>query len=160
MAAGEDSAGSADSGTVLPDVLLRFASAPQGFILGAILTPILSGLNDVVVRILDLIVFVFNGDGPGLVGTYGLADIPLFIGTNLVAIGSTIGGSASGGGLLGILSRIVDAGTAFASAGGPLAPIILAGEVVAVTYVLAWVGQRVILVIADAVPGLAGVLGT
>lgn len=155
-------ASSPDSGSdsALPEVLTRFASAPQGFILGAVLTPILSGVNDVLIRILDLITYVFQGDGPGLVGTYGLADIPVFIGTELVAVGSTIGGSASGGGLLGILSRIVDAGTAFASAGGPLAPIILAAEVVVAAYVLAFIGQRVILVMADAVPGVAGVLGT
>ena len=148
-------------GYSLPETLKRFAKSPQGFILGAILSPLINGLNDVVVTFLDLIVFVFRGSGPGLVGTYGIADVPLFIGTKLIGIGSTIGGSAvDGTGVLGILDRIVGAGTQIASIGGPLAPIILAGEIVVVVYVLAFVTERIILVIADAVPGAAGILGT
>mgnify|MGYP000158397621 CR=1 FL=1 len=155
------SSGGSDSDYTLPETLSRFASSPQGFILGAILSPLLRGLENIVVTVLDLITFVFQGDGPGLTGTFGIADIPLFIGTKLVGIGATIGGSAiEGTGLLGLLSRLVDAGTSFASMGGPLAPVILAGEVVVVVYVFAWTTQRIILVIADAVPGLAGVLGT
>jgi len=153
--------GGGDGGYTLPETLRRFASSPTGFILGAILSPLLRGLNSVVIEFLDLITFVFQGSGPGLVGTLGLADIPLFIGTELVEIGATIGGSSvEGTGLLGIVSTVVDAGTAFASIGGPLAPIILAGEVVVVVYVFAFITQRIILVIADAVPGLAGILGT
>jgi len=145
----------------IPEVLYRFAGAPQGFILGALLTPLLSGLNSIVVGLLDLIVFVFQGDGPGLVGTLGLADIPLFLGRELVDAGSTIGGSAvDGTGLLGVLDTIVSIGTSFASLGGPLAPVILAGEVVVVAYAFAFVARRTILVIADAIPGAAGLLGT
>ncbi|WP_050032292.1 hypothetical protein [Halorubrum halophilum] len=148
-------------GYTLPQSLQRFARSPQGFILGAILSPLLEGLNDAVVQFLDLIVFVFEGSEPGLVGTYGIADIPLFIGTQLVNIGATIGGSASDGtGFLGLVDRLVEAAVGFATVGGPLAPIILAGEVVVVVWLLAFIGRRIILVIADAVPGLAGVLGT
>ncbi|EMA71952.1 hypothetical protein C462_04220 [Halorubrum distributum JCM 13916] len=142
-------------------MLLTFASAPQGFILGALLEPLLSGLNSVVVGLLDLIVFVFQGDGPGLTGTLGLADIPLFIGDTLIGVGSTVGGSAiDGTGILGVVDRIVETFVGFASIGGPLAPLILAGEVVVVTYVLVVIARRTILVIADAIPGAAGVLGT
>ena len=161
---GGGSSGGSDDGFspfTLPLTLRRFAASPQGFILGAILSPLLRGLENVVVTVLDLITFVFQGDGPGLTGTFGIADIPLFIGTTLVDIGAEIGGSAiEGEGILGLLSTLVDAGTSFASMGGPLAPIILAGEVVVVVYVFAWTTQRIILVIADAVPGLAGILGT
>ena len=153
--------GGADDGYTLPMTLQRLASSPTGFILGAILSPLLRGLNDIVVTFLNLITFVFQGSGPGLVGTLGLADIPLFIGTELVEIGAIIGGSSvEGTGLLGIVSEVIDAGTAFATLGGPLAPIILAGEVVVVVYVFAFVTERIVLVIADAVPGLAGILGT
>ena len=153
--------GGADDGYTLPMTLQRFASSPSGFILGAILSPLLRGLNSVVIEFLDLITFVFQGSGPGLVGTLGVADIPLFIGTELLEIGATIGGSSvEGTGLLGIVSEVIDAGTAFATLGGPLAPIILAGEVVVVVYVFAFVTERIVLVIADAVPGLAGILGT
>ena len=153
--------GGADDGYTLPVTLQRFASSPSGFILGAILSPLLRGLNSLVVTFLDLITFVFQGSGPGLVGTLGVADIPLFIGAELVEIGAAIGGSSvEGTGLLGIVSEVIDAGTAFATLGGPLAPIILAGEVVVVVYVFAFVTERIILVIADAVPGLAGILGT
>lgn len=153
--------GGGDDGYTLPVTLQRFASSPSGFILGAILSPLLRGLNGVVIEFLDLITFVFQGSGPGLVGTLGVADIPLFIGTELVEIGAIIGGSSvEGTGLLGIVSTVIDAGTAFASIGGPLAPIILAGEVVVVVYAFAFVAERIILVIADAVPGLAGILGT
>ncbi|WP_049902537.1 hypothetical protein [Halorubrum distributum] len=158
---GADDPDSGDGGSDLPETLQRFASSPTGFILGAILSPLLRGLNNIVVTFLDLITFVFQGSSPGLVGTLGLVDIPLFIGTELIEIGATIGGSSvEGTGLLGIVSTVIDAGTAFASIGGPLAPIILAGEVVVVVYVFAFVTERIVLVIADAVPGLAGILGT
>ena len=159
--AASTSDGGGDDGYTLPVTLQRFASSPSGFILGAILSPLLRGLNSVVIEFLDLITFVFQGSGPGLIGTLGVADIPLFIGTELLEIGATIGGSSvEGTGLLGIVSEVIDAGTAFATLGGPLAPIILAGEVVVVVYVFAFVTERIILVIADAVPGLAGVFGT
>ena len=82
----------------------------------------------------------------------------LHYGRRLVRIG--VPASVEGTGLLGIVSTVVDAGTAFATIGGPLAPIILAGEVVVVGYVFAFVTERIVLVIADAVPGLAGILGT
>lgn len=148
-------------GSSVPEVVLRFASAPQGFILGAVLSPLISGLESVVVGILDLIVFVFQGDGPGLVGTLGLADIPLFVGETLVGVGSTVGGSAvDGTGILGVVDRIVEALVGLASIGGPAAPIILAAEVVAVVYLFVVIGRRAILVIADAIPGAAGILGT
>ena len=158
---GVDDPEDGDGGSELPETLQRFASSPTGFILGAILSPLLRGLNNIVITFLDLITFVFQGSGPGLIGTLGLADIPLFIGTELVEAGALIGGSSvEGTGLLGIVSTVVDAGTAFASIGGPLAPVILAGEVVVVVYVFAFVTERIVLVIADAVPGLAGILGT
>lgn len=159
---GTDDPDSGDDGSSsLPQTLQRFVSAPQGFILGAVLTPLLNGLNSIVVGALDLIVFVFQGDGPGLDGTLGVADIPLFIGSKLVTVGSIIGGSAADGtGLLGALDTIVSIGTTFATFGGPLAPVILAGEVVLVAYVFAFVVRRIILVIADAIPGAAGLLGT
>ncbi|TKX85761.1 hypothetical protein EXE43_11965 [Halorubrum sp. SS5] len=161
MAAAPDTTSDSGGGYTLPETLRRFASSPTGFILGAILSPLLRGLNNVVVTFLDLITFVFQGSGPGLIGTLGLADIPLFIGTELIEIGAIIGGSSvEGTGLLGIVSTVIDAGTAFASIGGPLAPIILAGEAVVVLYVFAFATERIILVIADAVPGLAGILGT
>ncbi|KOX96945.1 hypothetical protein [Halorubrum tropicale] len=162
MAAAPDTTSDSGSeGYTLPETLRRFASSPTGFILGAILSPLLRGLNNVVVTILDLITFVFQGSGPGLVGTLGLVDIPLFIGTELVEAGAIIGGSSvEGTGLLGVVSTVIDAGAAFASIGGPLAPVILAGEVVVVAYVFAFVTERIVLVIADAVPGLAGILGT
>lgn len=160
MAANEPDAGGGGDSSI-PEVLYDFASAPQGFILGALLEPLLSGLNSIVVGLLDLIVFVFQGDGPGLVGTLGLADIPLFIGSELVDVGSAIGGSAvDGTGLLGVLDTIVSIGTSFAGLGGPLAPVILAGEVVLVAYTFAFIARRTILVIADAIPGAAGILGT
>ena len=158
---GVDDTEGSDGGSELPETLQRFASSPTGFILGAVLSPLLRGLNNVVVTFLDLITFVYQGSGPGLVGTLGVVDIPLFIGTELIEIGATIGGSSvEGTGLLGIVSTVIDAGTAFATLGGPLAPIILAGEVVVVVYVFAFVTERIILVIADATPGLAGILGT
>jgi len=148
-------------GQGLPDTLKEFARAPQGFILGAILETFLSGLNTGLVEVLGLIRFVFQGSGPGLTGTYGIADIPLFIGTSLVGVGETIGGSAvEGTGILGVVDQVVSAGVGFASAGGPLAPIILSAEVVLVVWVIAVLTRRTILVIADAVPGLAGVFGT
>lgn len=153
--------GSTNDGDSIPDVLLRFASAPQGFILGAILETILSGLNTGLVEVLGLINLVFNGTGPGLEGTYGLADIPLAIGTALVGVGSTVGGSAiEGTGILGIVDQLVGAGFGFASTFGPLAPIVLSAEVVLIVWLFAVVTRRTILVIADAVPGLAGVFGT
>ena len=143
------------------ETLIRFGKSPRGFLLGAVLSPLLSGLNDVLVQFLDLIRFVYMGDGPGLQGTLGIADIPIFVGDKVLAVGSTIGGSAAGGtGILGVLDTIVQALIDIATIGGPLAPIILAGETVLVVWTFAVIARRLILIIADAVPGLAGVLGT
>jgi len=148
-------------GSGVKETLVRFGKSPQGFLLGAVLSPLLSGLNDVVVRFLNLIRFVFVGDGPGLEGTLGIADIPLFMGEKVLAVGATVGGSAADGtGILGVVDTIVQALIDIATIGGPLAPIILAGETVLVVWVLAVIARRTILVIADAVPGLAGILGT
>ncbi|WP_092920502.1 hypothetical protein [Halorubrum sodomense] len=161
MSQASTSSGGSDDGYTLPETLQRLSKSPQGFILGAILAPLIRGLENIVLRLLETLTFVFQGSAPGLIGTYGLADIPLYIGTQLVNVGSIIGGSAAGGtGILGLINRLVEAGLAFATAGGPLAPIIVAGELVVVVYVIVVVARRIILVIADAVPGLAGVLGT
>jgi len=148
-------------GSGVRDTLIRFGKSPRGFLLGAVLSPLISGLNDVVVRFLELVRFVYMGDGPGLQGTLGMADIPVFIGDTVLAAGSTIGGSAAEGtGILGAVDTVVQALIGIATIGGPLAPIILAGETVLVVWVLAVLARRTILIIADAVPGLAGVLGT
>jgi len=158
---GSTSSGGSDGGYTLPETLQRFAASPQGFILGAVLSPLLQGLTDALVQVLDLIVFVFEGSGPGLVGTLGIADIPLFIGEELTAVGSTIGGSAvEGTGLLGVIDRLVQSAVELATIAGPLAPVVLAAETVFVVWLIAVIGRRTLLVIADAVPGLAGVLGT
>jgi len=115
--------------------------------------------EDVIVDLLDVLLqkgVILEADV-----VIGIADIPLFIGTSLVGVGETIGGSAvEGTGILGVVDQVVSAGVGFASAGGPLAPIILSAEVVLVVWVIAVLTRRTILVIADAVPGLAGVFGT
>lgn len=158
---GSNGGGGGGGGSGLPQVLSDFANAPQGFILGAILETFLSGLNTGLAEVLGVINLVFNGTGPGLTGTYGLADIPLAIGTVLVDAGSTVGGSAiEGTGILGFVDQLVEAGFGFAEIFGPLAPIVLSAEIVLIVWLFAVVTRRTILVIADAVPGLAGVFGT
>lgn len=172
MSAGEttddtENVTSENFGSFLPGTLEAFASSPAGFALGLILTPLLKGVETVLIGALDLVTFVFNGACPDVYSTFstgaqcvdstsgmiGLADVPLFIGGLLVGIGRVIGGSASEGtGVLGLLSGVTSGLVGLASAAGPAAPIVFALVVVLVLGALAFVVRRVALL----VPGIGG----
>lgn len=142
-------------------VLGRFFDSPGGFILGAILTPLLDGVESVLATILDAITLLFVGAEPGTDGLLGIADIPLLIGELAVDAGRTLGGRTGTGvadpsGLLGAAAGIADAAIAASELAGPLAPVVLAGEVILFGY-LAVVGvQRLVGVALDLIPGAGG----
>ena len=147
--------------TTQRDTLQRFLDSPSGFILGAILSTLLDGLQDALASILDGISRLFVGDAPGTEGLLGLADIPLLIGELAVRAGRQIGGTAGSGviepsGLLGVIATLVESGLSAAELAGPLAPVVLTTEAVLVVYVLLLVFQRLVSVALDVIPGAGG----
>jgi len=83
--------GGGDKESDLPAILQDFAAAPRGFALGLVLTPLLSGLEDLQLEILGLIELVFLGTGPGTEGLLGIADVWLIIRELAVTTGGTVG---------------------------------------------------------------------
>ena len=74
------------------DILRDFTSSPQGFVLGLILTPLLDGLEDLVVEVLGLVNLLFFGTSEATTGeTLGVADVPVVLLTLLVEAGTLIG---------------------------------------------------------------------
>lgn len=148
--------------------LTAFAKAPSTFILGAVLAPIVGGLNTILSGTLEAVLFLFSGSCPDqyvvltggsscggdpTAGTWGLTDIPLVIGDAIVGAGSTIGGSAAAGtGILGVVDSISGAAVGIAQAAGPLGPVIIAAEFAAVVWLVAFVIRRAALTI----PGIGG----
>lgn len=141
--------------------LTRFVDSPTGFILGAILAPLLNGAESVLATILDGITLLFVGAEPGTDGLLGIADIPLLIGEIAVDAGRALGGRAGTGvaessGLLGAAANIVDTAIAASELAGPFAPVVLAGEVVLFGYLTVVGAQRLVGVALDFIPGAGG----
>jgi len=148
--------------------LTAFAKSPSAFILGAVIAPIVGGLNTILYGTLEAVLFLFSGSCPDqyvvltggsscggdpTAGTWGLTDIPLVIGDAIVGAGSTIGGSAAAGtGILGVVDSISGAAVGIAQAAGPLGPVIIAAEFAAVVWLVAFVIRRAALTI----PGIGG----
>lgn len=139
--------------TGVADVLKTFGNSPAGFILGAVLSELLGGIEVLLTALLDAVLFVFVGSGPGTTGMLGIADIPIF--ATEILIGATSGIGQTILELIGSLLGMV--GTVAASA-GPAAPLVVAGSIAVVAIAGAWTLRTVIDVVADAVPGLQGII--
>lgn len=103
------------------DTLVKFAKNPIGFILGAVLTYLLAGVEAVVTAFGDAIMFVFEGDTVGSTeGMLGLADAPR-IGADLITDAGSLAGSLITGSLSGLFTTL----EAAARAAGPAAPLVI-----------------------------------
>lgn len=160
--------GSSDSGTVpdpssvAPDwltdyagVFKAFGSNPVGFILGAVLSTILGGIQTLVSALIDAILFLALGSDYTIsaTGTLGIADIPVFAVSLVTGSAGTVVGA-----LTSTIRELNRAAVGIATAAGPLSPVIYAAILAAAMIALAWALRTLIAVIADAVPGLQGVL--
>lgn len=138
----------------IPSTLQRFAKQPTAFILGAILSEILGGIETIVESLLRAIRLVFVGENPGSTeGTLGIADIPLLVLNIVLDAGSELGTT-----IRDLASSAATGGVEFAFGFGWLAPIVLSLEI-AVLLVITWTVLRTLLRVAiDAIPGGGGLI--
>lgn len=137
------------------DVLTTFAASPAGFILGAILSELLGGIEAIISLFLDAIRFMFVGsDGvPSSTGTLGIADVPVYMASLLGDAGSQLGAA-----VMTTTQTVTGALVDVAVASGPLAPVVLSMELAVLMVVSAVVLRTLIEIAADVVPGLGGLL--
>ena len=128
-----------DNSLTLPAVLQSFAKNPIGFILGAILTTFLAGLETVFEAVLGALQFLVEGDTVGSTeGMIGIADIPR-------VVADTIGwaGAEAGSGLEAAIAVALDALESAAATAGPAAPLVIglafAGTIVTSAYLASFV---------------------
>lgn len=123
------------------DVLKGFGKRPIQFIGGAMLTLLLNGFEQLTVSLLDAVLAV--GDS--------VASVP-----TLTASVLTDAGSSTGLLIIDLIRAVNEPLLTAAQAAGPLAPVvgtaIVAGELV----VVVWVGQLLVSVLLDIIPGLGG----
>jgi hypothetical protein len=142
------------------EVLKTFAGSPVGFIIGAVLSPVVSGIQLGIVSVIDALDVVFTGTDPGTDGQLGLADLPLFLGETAfdVLAPRPRGETTVGDALLTIPRTYVDFVTDLATQAGPAEPVVqaagAAGGIVAIGYLT----RLTLAVGADLVPGLGGVI--
>lgn len=124
-------------------VLRAFGKRPIQFVAGAIFTLFLNGVEEMITALLRAISTL--GDSAASVPT-------------LMASVLTDAGSAAGMAIIESIRLVNEPLLAAAQAAGPLAPIvgtaIVAGELV----VVVWVGQLLVRVLLDIVPGLGGLV--
>lgn len=134
--------------------LKRFGRNPSAFVLGAVLSSILGGVEAVFVAILDSIQFVFVGDSASTTeGALGIVDIPMYIGSLLTSSGRTVGTAfLDSVGL--VVSTMADTALSF----GMLSPFVLAAEMGLVIVVLYYLGKTLLKIAIDAIPGGGGLL--
>lgn len=130
------------------DTLTAFGSSPIGFVLGAVLSTLLGGLEAITVAVLDSIRVVFVGTGPGTTGTLGVADLPLLLGEVLFATTGMLGLRLQFA-VSAAVGSLIDVTEAF----GPLQPVAFAALVAGIGIVVAWAARLAIEIVLDAVPG-------
>lgn len=137
-----------------PDAVVAFANNPRNFVLGAVLTALLEGLFSVVTTLLEAIQLVFVGDSITTTeGAWGIADIPLGVAELLAGVGGEAGET-----VIGAIAAANDPLFTAAQTAGPLAPVLVVGVIVIEVLVLLFVGDRLLRVILDIVPGAGGLL--
>lgn len=135
-------------------VLKAFGQSPLAFILGAILQPVLAGLNQAVGGFLSSIRFVFVGSDPASTeGMLGFIDLPAVGATFLISAGDWIG-SATLDGVNLTVSTLLSLALKF----GPLAPVALSVELAVVGVVLFVIVRTLVRVVLDVIPGAGGLI--
>lgn len=144
-------------------ILTEFGNNPVGFVLGAILSTFLGGVQTLIEALIDgLLVLAVGSDGvPSATGTLGVADIPVFLASKLGGgVASVFTGiGANGSGVFNAIRTFNRTAVEIATAAGPLSAILYSAIVAATIIVVAWLLRTAIGVVADAVPGLEGILG-
>lgn len=159
---GSGNSGSSGGNLEIPGWLTKYAGVfkafgknPAGFVIGAVMSGILGGIETVVETLIDSILFIALGSDKTIsaTGTLGIADIPVF------AV-SLLGGST--GTVVGAFTTAVRAfnraAVGVSTAAGPLSPILYAAILAVTMIVVAWALRTGIAVIADAIPGVQGLI--
>lgn len=139
--------------------LQEFGQSPTGFILGAVLSELLGGIESIIETFLNSFQAVILGSDGVLSaeipadGTFGVADVPLIVTS---ALGSA--GSSAVKPIVSVADTLSTEAAEIASMAGPLSPVIYAGMVGLLIAALVWLLRTTISVIADAVPGLQGIV--
>ena len=157
---GDDDSGGGISGwkdLSLPGTLQSFLDNPRNFILGAVLTSILEGVFSIVSTILDALLLAFGGSQPFSYSPYedqwGLADVPPLAADYVIESGD-VAGTAIFDAIRSLNDPLFNA----AGAAGPFGPVLVAAIVAAEVIALLWIGERVLRVIIDVIPGGGGLV--
>jgi len=129
------------------DTLTAFGESPAGFILGAVLSQILGGVQIIVESLIDGIIVLFLGsDGePSATGDLlGIADIPVYVVTAF-----TGGGARVADGIAGAIRSTNRVTVEVATAAGPASPIVYAALLAVYMVVSAWLLRTLIAVVLD-----------
>lgn len=124
-------------------VLSSFVTNPRRFIIGAVLTTILDGLFNITAVAIEGI----------QIGLGALASIPTRVADALTGAGATIGTD-----IFQVVVNLNDPLFSAADTAGPLAPVLVAIVIVAETAIVLVVGERLIRVLVDVIPGGGGLL--
>lgn len=146
---------SADWVTDYADIFKEFGKRPAGFILGAVLSEILGGIESIVTVLLNAIRLIFLGSDGRIssVGTLGIADMPVYAASLLVRTGTVVGDA-----ILDVVGTVLTTLVEIAASSGALAPVVLSAEIAVVLVATAWVARTGLQVAADFIPGLGGLL--
>jgi len=131
----------------LVPTLKAFGGNPAGFILGAVLSQILGGVQIIVESLIDGIIVLFLGsDGePSATGDLlGIADIPVYVVTAF-----TGGGARVADGIAGAIRSTNRVTVEVATAAGPASPIVYAALLAVYMVVSAWLLRTLIAVVLD-----------
>lgn len=140
-----DGSGGALWGSIIgvPEPVQKFAAAPAGFIVGALLDTLLGGVETIVTAFLDAVLFVFEGSEVGSTdGFWGIADIPRYAASLL---GDVFG--VAGTSLITAVGGLFATFQGAASAAGPFAPL-LAGVTMGGIIIVAGYGAQAVWTLA------------
>jgi len=136
-------------------VLKSLSKNPAGFVLGAVLTTVLAGVETIVEGFIDGILFLALGEDYVLstTGKLGVADLPLYIVDLLGGAGSVITTA-----IVAAVREFNRSAVAFATAAGPLSPLLYAAILALSVVAVAWTLRTALSLLADAIPGLQGLI--
>lgn len=142
------SSSSSDGGFSLGATLSTFASDPQRFIFGALLTGAVEWIFGGVSLVIDTILLILGGSDPTTFNaegeTLGIADVPVAIADSLGGVGDVVGSS-----LIMTIQSFNEPIFESAAFAGPATPLVVTIVVVLEAAVVLWVAQRIVFIVAD-----------
>lgn len=135
------------------DILRSFLTSPVAFILGAIISTLVGGIETITTAVLDSVSFVFFGaDGAPSFGTgngaIGIVDIPGYFAGLFIETARPLGLA-----IIDVAALPLEVATDLAQGAGPLAPILVAAAGVLYFLAALWVLRTVVRILIDAIPG-------